>query len=266
MMILGNATTNQPVVGQEESSSLRIHSRVARQLVDIEILYLLNFGAKSGYELRKSLSRSFGIKVSYGTLYPHLHALEKGELIVGTWSSSKEETPARSSLKKRVYDLTSHGAMVLKESIEKLGRISMTMQLLLNNVDLRQSSTKVANQNSTEIVNSIASILSKHELVLESSSNEKGASGLEHSIELLAKSKNGSKIMIRVINGEDKFDLDQAFKVLVVSNDIQAKMFLLASPPLKREVSDLCNFYHMKLFEGETWNVVLSSLDEGLSG
>lgn len=264
MMILGNATTTKPQAVQE-GSDLRIHSRVARQLVDIEILYLLNFGAKSGYELRKSLSKSFGIKVSYGTLYPHLHALERSQLIAGTWSSStKEEAPARSSLKKRVYDLTSHGAMVLKESIEKLGRISMTMQLLLNNVDLRQS--KIANQNSTELVNSIASILSKHELALESSSNEKGASGLEHSIELLARSNNGSKILIRVINGEeDKFDLDQAFKVLVVSNDIQARTFLLASPPLRREVSDLCNFYHMKLFEGDTWDVVLSALDQGLS-
>jgi len=69
------------------SRSLQIaeSTNVAKQLMDVEILYLLTFSPKSGYELRKLLSSWFKINVSYGTLYPHLHALEKSGLVTGAW-------------------------------------------------------------------------------------------------------------------------------------------------------------------------------------
>ncbi|MCL4519557.1 MAG: PadR family transcriptional regulator, partial [Thaumarchaeota archaeon] len=56
----------------EERNETWSSNPISRQLVDIEILYLLKSGSMSGYELRKRLQRSFSINVSYGTLYPHL--------------------------------------------------------------------------------------------------------------------------------------------------------------------------------------------------
>src|SRR5579875_3137783 len=112
--------------GEEESRN------ITRQLVDLEILYLLNFGSKSGYELRKYLRSSFHLNVSYGTLYPHLHSLEKRELISGNWQSQDQNAP----LKKRMYSLTPKGMEKLKLSIGNLSKIALTMQFMLNNIDL----------------------------------------------------------------------------------------------------------------------------------
>jgi DNA-binding PadR family transcriptional regulator len=84
---------------QEEarlSSQASVEStNVAKQLVDIEILYLLTFSPKSGYELRKHLLNWFKISISYGTLYPHLHALEKSGLVIGNWQQKFEEAPLK---------------------------------------------------------------------------------------------------------------------------------------------------------------------------
>jgi len=275
MMILGNATKLVNVEEQEKKNSAsaseigtRIQSQVARQLVDIEILYLLNFGAKSGYELRKSLSKSFGIKISYGTLYPHLHALERSSLISGTWSSQKEETTAQQqvSLKKRVYDLTVQGTNVLKESIERLGSLSMTMQFLLNKVDLRQRTSEIKSETREALLNSVCSILSAHNQGFERLCVERGSSGLDHPIELLAKGRAGTgRTIIRIIEPADNFDLDQALKALVISNDVQAKTMILASPPLSKEVSGTCTFYHMQVFEGKDWQSVLATFESSLN-
>src|SRR5271166_4313654 len=100
---------------------------VAKQLVDLEILYLLTFSPKSGYELRKHLLNWFKINISYGTLYPHLHALEKSGLLIGNWQQKFEEAP----LKKRMYSLTPSGQRILRANIESMSKISLTMQFMV---------------------------------------------------------------------------------------------------------------------------------------
>ena len=87
---------------QENVSQGEAASSLVKQLVDIEILYLLTFSPKSGYELRKQLMNWFKINVSYGTLYPHLHSLEKTGFITGKWQQKFESAP----LKKCTYSLT----------------------------------------------------------------------------------------------------------------------------------------------------------------
>ncbi|MHB8567135.1 MAG: PadR family transcriptional regulator [Nitrososphaerales archaeon] len=247
------------LAGSLGTDEIRPRIQVARQLVDIEILYLLNFGSKSGYDLRKNLSRSFGIKVSYGTLYPHLHALERSNLITGTWSQKKEQS-LEPSLKKRVYDLTSHGGIILKESIERLFTTAMTMRFLLDKVDLRQRNAPTS-QSNEPVIRSIESILSKHDSHLEKECVEMGTTGLVHQLELLARSKDGKKTIIRVNDSTDRFDIDQVSKTFAISNDIQARAVLLACPPLSKEVSDLWKFYQMRVFEGEDWQTVLANFD-----
>src|SRR5579872_6830532 len=106
-------------------------TNVAKQLVDVEILYLLTFSSKSGYELRKLLASWFKINISYGTLYPHLHALEKSGLVTGAWQQKFEEAP----LKKRMYSLTPLGQASLRGNIESLSKIALTMQFKITNAN-----------------------------------------------------------------------------------------------------------------------------------
>ncbi len=96
---------------------------VSRKLIDLNILFLLSFGPKTGYGLQREIWNMFGFKVSFGTLYPHLHRLESLELIEGFWE--EQDTYSR----KRRYVLTSEGVSVFQKSRETLSKITQTMKL-----------------------------------------------------------------------------------------------------------------------------------------
>jgi DNA-binding PadR family transcriptional regulator len=48
-----------------------------RALLAVELLYLVRSGSATGYQIRKAYMESFGISVSFGTIYPLLHLLHK---------------------------------------------------------------------------------------------------------------------------------------------------------------------------------------------
>jgi len=48
-----------------------------RALLAVELLYLIKSGYNTGYRIRKTYTEYFGISVSFGTIYPLLHALHK---------------------------------------------------------------------------------------------------------------------------------------------------------------------------------------------
>ena len=92
-------------MGQQESTAGELANTsdedtksIPRQLVDIEILYLLSFGPKRGYQLRKNLYTSFRLNLSYGTLYPHLHSLDEADLISGMWKHPSENAPMKKKM------------------------------------------------------------------------------------------------------------------------------------------------------------------------
>ena len=57
--------------------------RVAKQLIDLQILYLLRLGSQTLYSIRGALESVFGEDRSFGTIHPHLMKLEDGGLIKG---------------------------------------------------------------------------------------------------------------------------------------------------------------------------------------
>lgn len=265
MMIVGSSAQQRAIEQLEPRDDDRpCTNAVARQLVDIEILYLLSFGAKSGYELRKLLSAGFGIRVSYGTLYPHLHALEKSNFISGIWSHKEGAAP----LKKRVYSLSKEGTAILRDSVKSLGSISMTMQLLTNHVNLNsENTTVVSNANLAQF----ETTLSRRGYLAKEMALVKGLTGTEHRIDRLAfKKTDGSpsttpaKIMLKVVDIDSPLTIDQLFKTHVIANDIQARIFLLAVPPMRKELRDLAEFYEMMVFEGTEWSSVGSAFETNL--
>lgn len=79
------------------------------------ILLSLLEGPKHGYEITKYIEeKSQGFfSLSFGSLYPVLHELEKAKLIKGEWEALGE------SKKKKVYRLTEAGKKALVQSNEE---------------------------------------------------------------------------------------------------------------------------------------------------
>lgn len=90
--------------------------------MDILVLAELRNGAMSGYDAIGFIHDKFGVLVSSGTVYSHLYALEREELIEGTWDT-----------KKRVYRITEKGEQALetlsKTNMELLNTLRTTLNI-----------------------------------------------------------------------------------------------------------------------------------------
>ena len=109
------------------ASSPRIPNGSSDRMPDIlrlEMLSLLHTKPLTGYELRKSIKASFNHEISFGTLYPNLASLERLGLIQGRWVSLGENQLRR----KRIFTLTDTGRGFLSENLEKLHKLTESMQ------------------------------------------------------------------------------------------------------------------------------------------
>ena len=85
------------------------------RVIDIQLLYLVHKGPVSGYDLRRNMQKRFNVRLSYGTIYPHLRNFERRNLVLGSWST---KTNGRS--KKKFYTITEQGKATLRESLSTL--------------------------------------------------------------------------------------------------------------------------------------------------
>lgn len=85
------------------NEQLLVDSR--RDLVPLELLYLIKKGHNTGYQLKKAYDEYFGITVSFGTIYPLLHSLHKGGFL------NRKRLPGRA---KFFYTLNRDGERVLE--------------------------------------------------------------------------------------------------------------------------------------------------------
>jgi DNA-binding PadR family transcriptional regulator len=97
---------------------------IPQRLIVLEIMYLL-LNPRSGYDLHKQLRLTFGFDASYGSLYPWLRALERGELVTSQWV--KREDRLITPQMKRVYCLTEKGKEELRKSLQELTFLAATM-------------------------------------------------------------------------------------------------------------------------------------------
>jgi DNA-binding PadR family transcriptional regulator len=97
---------------------------IQQRLIVLEIMHLL-LNPRSGYDIHKQLRLTFGLDASYGSLYPWLRALERGELISSEWV--KREDRLITPQMKRVYSLTEKGKAELRRSLSELSFLVSTM-------------------------------------------------------------------------------------------------------------------------------------------
>jgi DNA-binding PadR family transcriptional regulator len=93
---------------------------IARSLLDVEILFLLRLSPHNGYSLRKAIFEAFGMKISFGTLYPHLKALEKSGIIA---AQQKPGQSGRNGQRSRVLQLTRKGRFEFEREIRSISML-----------------------------------------------------------------------------------------------------------------------------------------------
>lgn len=95
-----------------DETAEKLRKQTVKSVMDILVLAELRNGAMSGYDAIGFIHDKFGVLVSSGTVYSHLYALEREELIEGTWDT-----------KKRVYKITEKG----ERALETLSKTNMEL-------------------------------------------------------------------------------------------------------------------------------------------
>ena len=81
----------------------------------------LKNGSMSGYDAIAFIHTKFGVLLNSGTVYSHLYALERDNLVKGRWD-----------VKKRVYELTKTGEQTLKTVAKANMDVLTTLKTVLN--------------------------------------------------------------------------------------------------------------------------------------
>ena len=234
----------------------------AKQLVDIEILYLLTFSPKSGYELRKKLLSWFKISISYGTLYPHLHSLEKLGLISGTWQQKFDEAP----LKKRMYSLTPAGLRILRVNVESLSKISLTMQFRVTQVGWITKPEAQLTTEQNKALDFIEGFLSRRGYTVRKHSMVKGISGQEYPVDIFA-SKPDIKLSNVVVRFSENstVSIEDVLKLNMVSFELEAQRSIILSPVPKipDDVKKLALSCHISIYGGQGVESTAANLCSG---
>lgn len=97
---------------------------IGKQMNEILVLSSLRTGAKHGYQIALDVESSSGgmFELQHGTLYPILHRLERGGLILGRWTEGEGR-------KRKEYELTKAGARHLGD---EAGRVRELLETLVS--------------------------------------------------------------------------------------------------------------------------------------
>jgi len=99
----------------------KLRKQTIKSIMDIIMLAELKNGPMSGYDAIGYIHNKFGVLLSSGTIYSHLYALERDDLIIGAWNKTK-----------RVYELTEKGEQTLENVSSENGEILSTLKKVLN--------------------------------------------------------------------------------------------------------------------------------------
>jgi DNA-binding PadR family transcriptional regulator len=94
-----------------------------KEVIDLQLLYLLSESPSSGYALNKKMLKEFGLKISYGTLYPKLAYFEKAGILSSSWQRNDPDSASPVAKRKRIYRLTEYGQGILKERLAELAKM-----------------------------------------------------------------------------------------------------------------------------------------------
>ncbi len=90
--------------------------QLARQTADLLVLCVLADGPQYGYSIMKLVgARSDGaVRLTPGTLYPLLHELERGKLVLASWETVRADADG-AGRKRKWYRLSAKGRRKLEQ-------------------------------------------------------------------------------------------------------------------------------------------------------
>jgi len=98
-------------------------TQMYKGVIELALMSLLADKAEYGLRILDGLRKEAGLDLAEGTLYPLLHRLEKGGLIVAEWRHEAEASHPR-----KYYRLTDEGAAELREQsriwLDMTGRLN----------------------------------------------------------------------------------------------------------------------------------------------
>ena len=106
-------------------------TELVKGTISLLILSLLSRKDMYGYEIAATVHRDTDGAFTWreGSLYPSLHKLEQGGLIVGQW---EEKETGR---KRRYYHITRQGRAALKEKLEAWSALTRAVNQILEKSD-----------------------------------------------------------------------------------------------------------------------------------
>ncbi len=240
----------------------RTINSLVTDLLDVFILYTLNAGARSGYDVKKTLAKLFAVKVSYGSLYPHLHSLERAGLLTGEWVPHAKAK----DLRKKQYSLTEMGRASLRANVEALSRIALTLQLELAGVKREI----VAREIVPLPTNSLVAFLRSRGFKVQTNVSLEGRSGTQHEVDLFAVKQHGEgeqHLLFGISIDDSPLGIREIIRLYTQGYDLGSTLtILIAVPGLTEEGRRLADFYGMKVFEtvnlSELMGGIGASLDE----
>jgi DNA-binding PadR family transcriptional regulator len=238
---------------------------IVKRLLDLVVLYILNNSPQTGYSIRKHLSRMFSVKVSFGTLYPHLHDLEKQGLVEGNWvPHAKSE-----SIQKKEYIITDSGKEYLKANVQALVKMSLMMQFVLAGVKLSSPTP----QSFEPALDFCAKAFRREGYNVETRNFIRGVSGSEHQVDIFAQLKTDEeKEEVRQRSSSSKLErgkngkilvefcadtgakMEDFIKVFLKAHDLGADKAVIVSVPEVKdpEILKIGDLYNIGVFGGNT--------------
>jgi PadR family transcriptional regulator PadR len=105
------------------STSKNVQTKLAKGLLDLIILELLEKRPMHGYAIITTIHKQYGVNFGPSTIYPLLNILEKKNCLKGEWEATTDKP-------RKTYSLTNDGKKTLDFATGQLKAIcrSMTME------------------------------------------------------------------------------------------------------------------------------------------
>jgi PadR family transcriptional regulator PadR len=100
-----------------------IQTKLAKGLLDLIVLRLLEKRPMHGYELIVTIRNLFGVYFGASTIYPLLTSMEKKKCVESEWTTDSERP-------RKVYKLTSNGKAILECTSETLNLIFSSIRTI----------------------------------------------------------------------------------------------------------------------------------------
>ena len=104
-----------------------VQAKLAKGLLDLIVLQLLNTQPMHGYQIITKIRKSFGVYFGPSTIYPLLATLEKKGHVTSEWNM-KTERP------RKIYTLTTKGHNLLNFTENSLNFICKKISTPINNI------------------------------------------------------------------------------------------------------------------------------------